>query len=178
MTAGFAPPATPHDLARTAVNMVAAAIAVTAGRMHLEASDAAVDVLRRDDPAAVGHFWAELGRQVATTLLRGSDQVVAIYEEQAVPESEEMAPEEPSLNRPLRLYVQAHIETAALRTLVGALDHALAAAITLRLDHIVTRSVDALIITGEHDRLLSRGVRGYRPAPILVAARRSHEERP
>jgi hypothetical protein len=154
-----------------AANMVEAAVAVTAGKMHLESPRAAAGRLHRDHPVAVAYFRHELARQIASLLLQMSQVVEAVYEEQDVPESEELAPAALSLSQPIRLYVHVSLSTAGVHSLIEGLSAALGSAIAAHLRCSVSTVIDPVVVGQEQIRLLRPRAFGYRPAPLLLAAR-------
>lgn len=165
----------PAELAQTAPQMIDAAAAVTARRMHLPTTLAAVARLQANDPTAVSYFRYEMARQVALLLLRYDRHVVALYEEQDVPDGEELAPEV-SLYDGLRVYVLVEYATHALDHLLEALDRALTAAITERFGRPLGRYLHAVVVDPARADLLRPRARGFRPRPALVLSRESHAE--
>lgn len=163
----------PIETSETAPNMIDAAIAVTAGKMHLASPDHALDALHRDDPIAVSYFRYELARQTAAALLRSDDLVAGVYEEQEVPAGEELAPSPAGLFAPLRLYVLVDYETAALRALIDALDHALCKALCKRFQRSIPSLLDLQIVDRSQAELLRPRAYGFRPSPALVMSRDS-----
>lgn len=159
------------DLAESAPNMVDAAVAVTTGRMNLSSPLEVRRRIVRGDAAAVGYFRFELARQVAAALLWMDRQVRAVYEEPEVPAAEEVAPDLLALDDPLRLYVEVDIHTPALDAALDALSDALSQAIDSMTPRPSRRFIEAIIIDRHNHRLLQPGPYGYRPAPILLAAR-------
>ena len=117
------------DLAESAPNMIEAAVAVTTGRLNLASPLEVRRRIVRGDATAIGYFRFELGRQVAAALLWMDRHVRAVYDEQDVPAGDEVAPEEPTLDQPLRLYVEVDVQTPALGAAVEALSEALSRAL-------------------------------------------------
>lgn len=159
------------DLAHLAPNMVSAAIAVTAGKMHLESPEDAAVQLQHDHPVAVAYFHHELARQIAALLLQMCGTIEAVYEEHIVPEGDELSPEASSLSKPARLYILVSFETAAARSLIHGIDHALTIALSAQIERQVNRVVDAIIVDDRRSSLLGARAMGYRPAPMLLASR-------
>lgn len=161
----------PTEISTTAPNMVDAAVAVTAGKLGLASPEQALDALHREQPIALSYFRYQLARQAATTLLRSDDQVVAVYEEQTVPEAEDAASTPERLADPLRLYVLVEQDTAALRALIDALDGALVEAIRQRFQQSIATILDLVVIDRTQADLLRPRAYGYRPGPALIIAR-------
>lgn len=165
----------PTEISTTAPNMIDAAVAVTAGKLGLASPEQALDALHREQPVALSYFRYQLARQAATTLLRSDDQVVAIYEEQSVPEAEDAASTPERLADPLRLYVLAEQDTAALRALIEALDGALVDAIWQRFQQPVAGLLDVVVVDRTRADLLRPRAYGYRPGPTLIIGRDERE---
>ncbi len=159
------------DLVETASNMIDAATAVVTGRLHLASPRDVRALLLQGDPRASSYFRYELARQVAAALLTMDPYVIAVYEDQDVPESAEVAPAEATLEEPLRLFVEVEYETPALRTVISALDEALGQAIGGLLPEPPRGSIEAIVVDERNRRLLRPRANGYRPAPVLLIAR-------
>jgi hypothetical protein len=160
------------DLEETVRNMVDAAVAVTTGRLHL-ASPADVRCrLVAGDAAAVSYFRFELARQIAAALLWMDARVVAVYQEQDVPEGEELAPAEPTFGEPLRILVHVEYQTPALRAVLDALNEGLTQVIggLLSEPHPGHRGhIHATVIDDPDSPLLRSRAYGFRPPPTLLA---------
>jgi hypothetical protein len=166
------------DLTEVAPNMIEAAVAVTTGRLGL---DAVVETRRRlvtSDAEAIGYFRHALARQVAAMLLSLDPYVVAVYEDQDVPEAEELAAEPATLFDPLRLFVHVELRTPALESVVRALNEALADAFGRDMARPLHGYVEATIVDERYSRWLRPRAGGYRPAPILLAEREAGEQAP
>lgn len=164
--------ATILDLEGTARNMVDAAVAVTTGRLHLASPLEVRRRIVRGDATALTYFRHELARQVATTLLWIDRRVQAVYEEQDVPPGEEVVPEEPAIDQPLRLFIEVDVSSPALGAAVDALSDALSAAIDSMSPRRPRRMIDAIVVDArERQRFLRSSRDGYRPPPLLLAAR-------
>jgi hypothetical protein len=159
------------DLAHLAPNMVSAAIAVTAGKMHLDSPEAAAEYLEQNHPVAVMYFRHELARQIAALLLQMCGTIDAVYEEHDVPESDEMAPATVSLTQPLRLYILVSLETAAAHSLIEGLSDALRAAFSFQVKRVPKQVIDHIVVDDRGSHLLGARAMGYRPAPLLLASR-------
>jgi hypothetical protein len=170
MSMSFAPRAT-VDLADIAPHMVDAAVAVATGRLGLSV---AADTRRRliaGDADASMYFRFELARQVASLLLSLDSNVIAIYEEQEVPEAEEVAPLQPTMREPISLIVRVALRTSALDAIIRAIDAALSEALQRDLAELPADYLDVRIVTDRDARRLHPRAYGYRPAPVLLAAR-------
>lgn len=163
------------DLAESAPNMVEAAVAVTTGRLNLASPLEVRRRIVRGDATAIGYFRFELARQVAAALLWMDRHVQAVYDEQDAPEAEEALPAEPTLDQPLRLFVEVDVETPALSAAVDALSDALSRAIDSMTPRPPRRLIEAIVIDERNRRLLQPGRYGYRPAPLLLAAREAFD---
>jgi len=166
----------PAELDHAAPQMIEQAVAVTARRMHLPPPLSAFARLEANDPTAVSYFRYELARQVALLLLRYDRNVVALYEEQEVPDGEELAPPEASLYDALRVYVLVEQDTRALDHLLEALDRALVTAIAQRFGQPPSRYLHAVVVDRARANLLRPRAHGHRPRPALVLARESIAE--
>lgn len=159
------------DLVSKAERMIEAAIAVTTGRMHLDTPAEARALLFRGDETAICYFRHELGRQIGSVLVMMDPGVVAVLEDQDVPDSEEEVPPPPSLETPLRLFVHVDAVTPTIVELVRAIGDALAFALRDVLQHQPREFVSATFVTDRESRLLRARAYGFRPAPVLLAAR-------
>ncbi|MCO5176238.1 MAG: hypothetical protein M9890_04580 [Thermomicrobiales bacterium] len=159
------------DLVDTTNNMIDAATAVTTGRLHLSAARDTRARLLKGDALALGYFRFELGRQIAAALLSMDAHVIAVYEEQDVPEAEDVLPESVPLDEPLRLFIEVEHETPVLRTVIDALNEALSQTIGELLPQPSDGYIAAIVIDDHNRRLLRPHTNGYRPAPILLDSR-------
>lgn len=159
------------DLVDTASNMIDAAAAVVTGRHHLDSPRDVRARLLKGDALASSYFRFELSRQIASALLTMDPHVIAVYEDQDVPESEDVAPDEVTFEEPLRLFVEVEYETPALRAVIDALNEALSQAIGGLLPEPPRGYIEAIVVDERNRRLLRPRANGYRPAPILLAAR-------
>lgn len=159
------------DLAAAVPQMLRRAIKVVVEKLHLAGVEDALDHLHRDQPEAVAYFRHALARQAARLLLTSDPYVLGIYEEQDVPEGEELPPSPPSLVDPLQLYARVERETAALRALIAALDQAMVAALAQQFHRPAFTYLNVLVVDASQEHLLRPRAGGYRPAPALVLAR-------
>lgn len=170
MSMSFTPRAT-VDLAEIAPQMVNAAVAVATGRLRLGNVTETRRRLIAGEANASMYFRFELARQVASLLLSLDSNVVAVYEEQDVPAAEECAPEQPTMFEPIGLIVRVELRTSALDAIVSALNDALDEAIGRDLTCLPDGYLDIRIVTERETRQLRPRAFGYRPAPLLLAAR-------
>jgi hypothetical protein len=120
-----APPLQLPDMASMAEVVLTQALEFCAQKMGLDSPEAVVACLRQGDNTAFGYWHYGLARQVAEYLGTWDEDVKAvyIYDYDATPEDscfEEMIPAEP-----VHLIVWAQRKTAALESLVAALERAL-----------------------------------------------------
>jgi hypothetical protein len=170
MSMSFTPRAT-VDLAEVTPQMVNAAVAVATGRLRLGNTTETRRRLVAGDADASMYFRFELARQVASLLLSLDSNVIAVYEEQDVPSAEECAPEQPTMFEPISLIVRVELRTSALDAIVNALNDALSDAIGRDLTLTPRGYLDIQVVTERDARLLRPRAFGYRPAPLLLAAR-------
>ena len=163
------------DLEKTAASAIDAAVAVVTGRLNLSSPQEVRQRLLKGDPTTVSYFKFELGHQIASVLLWADPHVVAVYEEQEVPPGEELWAEDATLAEPLRLFVDVEIQTQALQAVISALNGALSRAMGGLLPEPPRGYIDATIIDEHNQRLLRPRAGGYRPAPVLLAAREDVE---
>lgn len=163
------------DLEKTTLNAIDAAVAVTTGRLRLASPQEVRSRLVKGDPAAVAAFRFELARQIAAVLLWTDPYVIAVYEEQEIPPGEELWAEDATLAEPLRLFVEVEILTPALHAVINALNQSLSRAMGGLLPEPPRGYIDATVIDDPNHRLLKPRARGYRPAPVLLAARDDDE---
>jgi hypothetical protein len=159
------------DLLDRAERMIEAAVAVTTGRMHLDAPQEARALLFQGDERAVLYFRHELGRQIASALLMMDQQVISVFEDQDVPDSEEEIPPATRLADPLRLFVRVEFETPVIIALVSAIGESLSHALVDAMPHQPHGFIQATIITDANSRLLRSRAHGYRPVPVLLGSR-------
>jgi len=155
----------PLDLVETAHKMLDAAAAVTTGRLHLASPEEAVRHLKDGDPLAVYYFRHELARQIAGALLMMDSCVVAVFEDREGGRSGAYG-----LSDPLRLWVQVTYCTAALKTVIAALDEALGQAHEDLFGQPVSPVIKAIIVDAHDDGLLRAGITSF-AAPVLLAHR-------
>lgn len=170
MSMSFTPRAT-VDLADVAPQMVSAAVAVATGRLRLGNVTETRRRLIAGDADASMYFRFELSRQIASLLLSLDSNVIAVYEEQDVPAAEECAPEQPTMFEPIGLIVRVELRTSALDAIVNALNDALSEAIGRDLTPMAAGYLDIQVVTERDARQLRPRAYGYRPAPLLLAAR-------
>lgn len=170
MTMSFTPRAT-VDLAEVTPQMISAAVAVATGRLRLGNVTETRRRLVAGDADASMYFRFEMARQVASLLLSLDSNVIAVYEEQDVPPSEECAPDVLTMFEPISLIVRVELRTSALDAIVNALNEALSEAIGRDLTLTPHGYLDIRVITEREARLLRPRAYGYRPAPLLLAAR-------
>jgi hypothetical protein len=170
MSMSFTPRAT-VDLAEVTPQMVNAAVAVATGRLRLGNTTETRRRLVAGDADASMYFRFELARQIASLLLSLDSNVIAVYEEQDVPAAEELAPEQPTIFEPISLIVRVELRTPALDAIVNALNDALSEAIGRDLTPLQGGYLDIRVVTERETRHLRPRAYGYRPAPLLLAAR-------
>ncbi|HAX23856.1 MAG TPA: hypothetical protein DEU95_13215 [Chloroflexi bacterium] len=159
------------DLVDTTSNMIDAAAAVVTGRLHLDSPRDVRARLLSGDALAISYFRFELSRQIASALLTMDPYVIAVYEEQDVPESEDVTPVEASFAEPLKLFVEVACKTPVLPAVIDALNEALSQAIGGLLPEPPRGYIEAIVVDEDNRRLLRPRAYGYHPAPILLAAR-------
>ena len=163
------------DLEKTTLNAIDAAVAVTTGRLKLTSPQEVRSRLFNGDPTAVSAFRFELARQIAAVLLWTDPYVIAVYEEQEIPPGEELWAEDATLTEPLRLFVEVEILTPALHAVINALNQSLSRAMGGLLPEPPRGYIDATVIDERDHRLLKPRAYGYRPAPVMLAARDDEE---
>ncbi len=159
------------DLAEVTPHMVSAAVAVATGRMRLNNVTETRRRLIAGDADASMYFRFELARQVASLLLSLDSNVIAVHEEQDVPEAEECAPEQPTMFEPISLIARVELRTSALDAIVNALNDALSETIGRDLAPFPNGYLDIRVVTQREAHRLRPRAYGYRPAPLLLAAR-------
>lgn len=159
------------DLLDKAHGMIEAAVAVTTGRTNLDSPRQARAMLLHGDARAVSYFRHELGRQIASALLMMDPHVIAVFEDQDVPESEEEIPPAAELAEPLRLFVRVEWEMPSIVALIGAIGDSLSHALESVLPYRPHAFIQATIISDADSRLLRARGRGFRPAPVLLGSR-------
>jgi hypothetical protein len=158
---------TPLDLVETSQKMVDAAVAVTTGRLHLSSPDDALLRLRANDHQAVTSFRTEMARQIASALLMMDPNVTEVFEDQDYSRQASL-----EINASLRFCIRARYQTAALHTVIDALDQALRQAYTLLTQQQPARVIEAIIVDDRDNRLLNVGSVRTGPAPVLLVQRR------
>ena len=154
----------PLDLVETAQKMLDAAVAVTTGRLHLTSPGQSVGLLGDGDRLAVYYFRIELARQISGALLMMDPRVVAVFEDRH-------ASGDIALDESIRLWVQVKYRTAALNTVIDALNQALGQAYSGMFDLSPANAIETIILDDRDSRLLQAGIARLSPAPILLAQR-------
>src|SRR5690606_11555276 len=108
-------------------------IEFTGRRIHLESPADTVAQIAAGNSAAVSYFRFEIARQIARLLLASETGVLAVYEEQEVPEAEELEAPAVRLTDPQRLYIHVNRATAAVNALISIIAQRIAAAAEDRL---------------------------------------------
>ncbi len=160
-----------EDLALSAGNMVDGAIAVSAGRLHLEDPSQALTLLIEHDATALEYFRHELSHQIAMALMRFDGSVQAVYKEHELPEAEEFGTPQLRINDPLYLVVYSERETVALRSLICALDRSLVDALSEHCGQMAPGLINAEIINPAHARRVYASAGGFRPPPVKLVSR-------
>jgi hypothetical protein len=115
------------DLADTAANVLAEAMAFCAHKMGVEGPEAVADLLRRDDRDACGYCLYGVAKHVASSLGAMDDQVKAVYVFDYDATPEDLCFGTLGRGAPLvHLIVWTARKTAASRALLAGLDRALA----------------------------------------------------
>ena len=120
-------PMQPAEASVTAESILAQALSYCAHKMGLDGPQAVVERLRQGDGISCGYCLHSIAKQVAQALgtLDGNVRAVYTFEDDATPEDECFG--EVARGAPLvHLIVWAQRRTAALCSLVGALDRSLA----------------------------------------------------
>lgn len=169
--------ATFEELAPAVRNMVDGAIAVATGLLHIDQPDETQRRLAEADRAAIDYFRHELAHQVAMVVLRSDANVSAVYKEHELPEAEELGSPDVSLADPIRLVVYSERETAALRSLLGALDDSLARELSDRGITVPSGLILADVLDPAEVSLAGARSRGFRPPPTLLATREDRGSR-
>lgn len=159
------------DLPSATATIVDSALEVTASRMHLETQDETVARIVAGDAASITYFRFELARRVARLLLSSDTGILAVYEEQEVPESEELSAPVVALADPQRLYIHVNRATASVNALISIIAQRLAAATQERLRIPVNPWICAILVERDEQVLEKPRAFGYRPAPLLLARR-------
>jgi hypothetical protein len=159
------------DLVETTSRMIDAAVAVTTGRLQRSSVQETRQLLLHGDGAALTYFRFELARQVGVMLVMMDPHVIAVFEDQDPPDAEEVIPSAPSMSEPVRLIVLTEFATIALTALVRAVNDALSQALSDVLLQPPDGLMQTTIVDDQHSRLLRARAFGFRPAPILLAAR-------
>jgi hypothetical protein len=159
------------DLVDTAGNMIDAAAAVVTGRLHLSSPQDVRTRLLKGDTLAIAYFRYELAIQVASALLAMDPHVIAVYEEQDVPASDDQPAEDATFTEPLRLFVEVENKTPALQAVIDSLNEALSHAVGGLLPEPPHGYIEAIVVDERNSRLLRPRAWGHRPAPALLASR-------
>lgn len=154
----------PLDLVETAHKMMNAAAAVTTGRLNLSSPEDALARLVDGDERAISNFRLELARQIASALLMMDPNVIAVFDGRDTLVST-------ALDDPLQLWVQVRHRTAALNTVIDALNQALAQAYTTISPNPPRNLVETIIIDDRDNRILNVGASRLSPAPVLLVER-------
>jgi hypothetical protein len=162
-----------EDLAVSARNMVDVAIAVTTGRMHLDDPSDARTMVFGNDAAALQYFRHELAHQVAMLLMRLDSSVVDVSLEHELPEAEEFGTPNLDIADPIRLIVQADRNSAALRSLISAIDTSLVDVLCAECGRIAPGLINVEIIDQAQARRFSSRAGGFRPPPTILVTRTS-----
>jgi hypothetical protein len=159
-----------EDLARAAENMVAGAIAVTTGRLHLDDPWEAFERVRADDAPALEYFRHELAHQIAMVLTRMDPSVVEVYMEHELPEAEEFGTPHLRVNDPVHLVVYSERETAALRSLIDAIDRSIVEVLHGRELNVAPGLIRVDIIDQAQARRVNASAGGFRPPPVRLVS--------
>jgi hypothetical protein len=162
-----------EDLTLSTRNMVDGALAVTTGRLHLEDPEQAFERVVHNDVTALEYFRHELAHQIAMLLIQMDPQVVTVYKEHELPEAEEFGTPQLRLTDPIRLVVYSERETAALRSLVGALDQSITDVLSEHCGRVASGLIDVDIIDEVRARRVNASAGGFRPPPMELVSRRS-----
>jgi hypothetical protein len=160
-----------EDLGRATRNMIVGAIAVTTGRLNLERPDDAMARVEVGDSTAIEYFRYELAHQVGILLVRSDENVIAVYKEHEIPEAEELGSPDTELSDPIDLVVYSERETAALRSLINAIDQSLAEALSERCGKVLSGVISAAIITPHQAKRTFSLANSLRPRPALLISR-------
>jgi hypothetical protein len=161
-----------EDLTQSARNMVDGALAVTTGRLRLEDPEVALGRVVDNEATALEYFRHELAHQIAMLLLRMDSQVITVYKEHELPEAEEFGTPPLRLTDPIRLVVYSERETAALRSLVEALDQSLVDVLSGHCGNVPCGLIDVDIIDQAQARRVNASAGGFRPPPMELVSRR------
>jgi hypothetical protein len=163
---------TVEDLSTATRNIVDGAVAVTTGRLHLDSPEEASARILNEDVTALEYFRHELAHQIAMLLLRMDSEVIAVYKEHEIPEAEEFGTPSLRLNDPIHLVVYSQRETAALRSLIEAVDRSLVDVLSERCGSIAPGLIHADIIDdGVQARRVNASAGGFRPPPTKLVSR-------
>jgi hypothetical protein len=160
-----------HDLHYSARQILSAAVAVATGRLNLDDPVIAEEQVCRGNSPAIEYVRHEIARQVAGLILRTDHNVIAVYEEHQLPEAEEMDTPEPGIADPINLVVYSQLETAALRSLIDAIDQAIAEALAERWGNVSPGVISAEIVDEARSKRLHVRANGFRPPPTLLVSR-------
>lgn len=159
------------DLVETAQSMIDAAAAVTTGRLQLTSPDEALERLAAGNAEAIACFRFELARQVASALVMMDPNVIAVFEDREQSDADREAQPAPRLEDPLRLWVQVRYRTAALSTVIDALNQALEQALTRVSENPPGNLIATVIVDDDDNRLVQVGSMRPGPAPKLLVRR-------
>jgi hypothetical protein len=160
-----------EDLARSVRNMVDGAVAVTTGRLHLDRPEHALERLLSDELTALEYFRHELAHQIGMLLIRMDSGVEAVYKEHELPEAEELGTPSLKLTDPVHLVVRADRETAALRSLVSAIDSSVVDVLSDYCGRIAPGLIHVDIINQAQARRVVGRAGGFRPPPTILVSR-------
>ena len=156
----------PLDLIETAQAMLDASTAVTTGLLHLASPAEVVRLLSRGDQLALYYYRHELARQVASAVLMMDSRVVAVFEDRDAGAAGAVG-----IKEPLRLWVQVTQQTAALHTVLDALNEALGEAHAVLFGEAPDDAIDTIVVDEDDDRLLRAGITSSSSAPVLLVHR-------
>lgn len=159
------------DLIPAAENMVDVAVAVATGRLNLQNPDETRALLAGNDRAALEYFRHELAHQLSMLIMRTDTNVLAVYKEHEIPEAEEFGTPALSLADPLYLVVYSERETAALRSLISALDQVLAEVLSDRINTVRSGLIVVETVNPARSRSAIARARSFRPPPMLLVSR-------
>ena len=157
-----------EDLSVAAGNMIAGAVAVTTGRLHLDDPAEAFERVRQNDVFALEYFRYELAHQIAMIATRMDPTIQAVYMEHELPEAEELGTPTISVTDPLHLVVYSEHQTAALRSLFEAIDRSLVGVLEARGISTAPGLIRVDIIDQAEARRVSASAGGFRPPPITL----------
>lgn len=160
-----------EDLTRSTRNMVDGAIAVTTGRLHLDHPQDALERILANDLTALEYFRHELAHQVGMLLVRMDSDVATVYMEHELPEAEELGTPALRLTDPVHLVIRADRETAALRSLVRAIDSSIVDVLSEYCGRIAAGLILVDIIDQDQARRINASAGGFRPPATILVSR-------